>query len=78
MSEAVAWSQQEYAARDLQLVPVGAAADPIRAVLTRLIDRELVLVEVDRYAPPEPGAEAVDAEVRGVRARFVDNATGFV
>jgi hypothetical protein len=58
------------AARDLQLVPVDPGADPIRAVLTRLIDRELVLVEVDRYAPPEPSAAAVDAEVQRVRARF--------
>ena len=52
------------AARDLRLVTVDAGADPIRAVLTKLIDRELVLVEVDRYAPPEPGADAVDAEVQ--------------
>jgi len=59
------------AARDLRLVTVdAAAADPIRDVLTRLIDRELVLVEVDRYAPPEPGSDAVDAEMERVRARF--------
>jgi hypothetical protein len=58
------------AARDLGLVPPGDAADPIRAILTKLIDRELILAEVDRYAPPEPGADAVDAEVRIVRARF--------
>src|SRR5437588_8159692 len=37
------------AARDLGLVtPEGA--DPIRGVLARLIDRELVLAEVERYA----------------------------
>ena len=46
------------------------AADPVRAVLTKLIDRELMLAEVDRYAPPEPTAEAVDREVQRVRARF--------
>ncbi len=62
------------AARDLQLVPLGAATDPIRDVLTRLVDRELVLVEVDRYAPPEPTAEAVDGEVQRVRARFATQA----
>ena len=61
------------AARDLQLVPVEAGADPIRSVLTTLIDRELVLVEVDRYAPPEPSAAAVDAEVQRVRARFASD-----
>jgi hypothetical protein len=59
------------AARDLMLVPADPrAADPVRDVLTKLIDRELVLVEVDRYAPPEPAADAVDREVQRVRARF--------
>jgi hypothetical protein len=58
------------AARDLGLVPAPAAGDPVRAILSRLIDRELILAEVDRYAPPEPAVEAVDAELRGVRARF--------
>jgi hypothetical protein len=58
------------AARDLRLVPPEAGPDPIRPVLTKLIDRELVLAEVERYAPPEPTAEAVDVEVRRVRARF--------
>src|SRR5262249_7048056 len=62
------------AARDLRLVPIDAGGDPIRGVLTRLIDRELVLVEVDRYAPPEPSAVAVDAELQGVRERFASDA----
>jgi len=39
-------------------------------VLSKLIDRELVLAEVERYSPPEPNAEAVDAEIAAVRARF--------
>jgi SurA N-terminal domain len=58
------------AARDLGLVSAEAAADPVRAVLSKLIDRELILAEADRYAPPEPDAEAVDREVQRVRARF--------
>jgi hypothetical protein len=58
------------AARDFGLVSPGNAADPIRAVLSRLIDRELILAEVDRYAPPEPGADAVDRDLRAVRSRF--------
>ena len=58
------------AARDLGLVSVDAAADPVRAVLSKLIDRELILAEADRYAPPEPDAEAVDREMERVRARF--------
>jgi hypothetical protein len=58
------------AARDLGLQSVDNAADPVRAVLSKLIDRELVLAEVDRYAPPEPTADAVDREVERIRARF--------
>jgi hypothetical protein len=58
------------AAIDLGLQTPDAAADPVRAVLTKLIDRELVIAEVERYAPPEPAAEAVDAEVQRVRQRF--------
>src|SRR5688572_16286271 len=48
------------AARDLGLIVPGEAADPSREILSRLIDRALVLAEVDRYAPPEPEAAAVD------------------
>lgn len=58
------------AARDLGLVAPGDAADPIRAVLTQLIDRELQLAEVERYAPMEPTADEVDREAQIVRARF--------
>jgi hypothetical protein len=60
------------AARDLGLVTVAASADPIRAILSTLIDRSLVLAEVDRYAPPEPDAASIDREVEAVRARFSD------
>ena len=62
------------AARDLRLVPPEQTADPVRAILSKLIDRELVLAEVERYAPPEPTADAVDVEVRRVRARFDSDA----
>ena len=58
------------AAVDLRLQTSDGAADPVRAVLTKLIDRELILTEVDRYAPPEPTADAVDREVQRVRGRF--------
>src|SRR5882672_5890635 len=58
------------AARDLGLESADGAADSVRAILIRLIDRELMLAEVDRYGPPEPTAEAVDREVEQVRARF--------
>jgi hypothetical protein len=58
------------AALDLHLQIADGAADPVRAVLTKLIDRELILTEVDRYAPPEPTSDAVDREVQRVRALF--------
>jgi hypothetical protein len=58
------------AANDLGLQSTDGAADPIRAILTKLIDRELVLAEVDRYAPTEPTTDAVDREVQRVRQRF--------
>ena len=58
------------AARDLGLVPAGATSDPIRAALSTLIDRALILAEVDRFGPPEPSADMVDREVEQVRARF--------
>jgi hypothetical protein len=63
------------AAHDFGLVIVApGAADPIRAALTQLIDRELMLAEVDRYAPPEPSPEAIAEGLRIVRQRFVDDA----
>jgi len=58
------------AARDLGFVHPPPDADPVGAVLSALIDRDLVLAEVDRYAPPEPSAPAVDRGVAEVRARF--------
>jgi hypothetical protein len=58
------------AAFDLGLVTVEQVDDPIGAALARLIDRQLILAEVDRYAPPEPTVEAVDRELQAVRAKF--------
>ena len=59
------------AAREFGLVSFdSSAADADREVLARLIDRALVLAEVDRFAPPEPDASSVDQQVANVRARF--------
>jgi hypothetical protein len=59
------------AAREFGLVPFDSSApDADRTVLARLIDRALVLDEVDRFAPPEPEAASVDEQVAAVRARF--------
>lgn len=57
------------AALDLALVPAPQNGDPIAGVLERLIERELMLIEVDRYAPPPPAPEAVDARWEALRAR---------
>ena len=58
------------AARELGLVSAGAAPDPTREILSQLIDRALVLTEVERYAPPEPETADVDKALREVHERF--------
>ena len=45
-------------------------ADPVGAVLIRLIDRELMLREVQRYLPPEPAKTDVEQRLGRVRSRF--------
>ncbi len=44
-------------------------ADPIAAVLDRLIERQLILAEVDRYAPPDPAEADIDRHVSEIRAQ---------
>ncbi len=56
----------------LGLETVSAGDDPVRAVLDTLIERQLMLVEVERYAPPEPSAESIDARLKIVRSRAPD------
>jgi len=58
------------AARELALYAPSPAADPIRGMLLTLIDRALVLTETERYAPPEPPADAIQREVDVIRGRF--------
>lgn len=58
------------AASKLGLVAVEGAGELTSAVLSRLVDRQLILAEVDRYAPPEPTTDAVDRERQRTRARF--------
>jgi hypothetical protein len=57
------------AARTFGFVTV-EGADPDGQALARLIDRALILAEVERFAPPEPEAAAVDMGVAAVRQRF--------
>jgi hypothetical protein len=44
----------------------------VAAVLDRLMERRLVLAEVDRYAPPDPAAPDVERAFEAVRARVGD------
>jgi hypothetical protein len=60
------------AALRFALVPADISDDPIQAGLRRLIERRLMLAEVERYAPPEPAASTVDARLAAVKARFKD------
>jgi hypothetical protein len=53
----------------LNLVPSAGAPDPASAVLERLIERQLILSEVDRYAPPDPAQADIDRHVADIRSR---------
>jgi len=53
----------------LGLAPQPATPDTVTAPLDSLIERRLVLEEVDRYAPPEPADADVDRRLAEVRAR---------
>jgi hypothetical protein len=50
--------------------PQSAGVDPIQAALDQLIDRELVLAEVNRYAPPEPPEAEIESRTAAIHARF--------
>jgi hypothetical protein len=58
------------AATALGLIDIGKPADPVDAAATALVERELVLREVQRYAPPEPSPSAIAARVETLRQRF--------
>ena len=55
------------AALALGLVDDGKAT--VAEATARLIDRELILREVQRYAPPAPEPSAVEARLAGIRKR---------
>ena len=58
------------AASALGLVPADNSDDRTGAVLARLINRQLILGEVDRYAPTEPTNEGIEQELQSIRSRF--------
>ena len=47
----------------------GDAADPTAAALDRLIERQLILAEVDRYAPPDPAEADIDRHLSDLRSQ---------
>ncbi len=57
------------AAVRLGLVPATGAPDPSAAALDALIERRLILSEVDRYAPPDPSDAEIDRHVADIRSR---------
>jgi hypothetical protein len=57
------------AAVQLSLVPGAAAADPVAGALDSLIERRLILEEVDRYAPPDPADADIDRRLSEIRTR---------
>jgi hypothetical protein len=70
VSGAVIMQSDVLAAFDLGVVDPGTTDDPMAAVLSQLIDRQLILAEVDRYVPPEPSPDAIERAAQQVRARF--------
>lgn len=52
------------------LVAADSPADVMTASLDRLIDRLVILSEVERYAPPEPDPAAIREGVAAIRARL--------
>lgn len=59
-----------HAALQLGLVEVPESGNRIGAALDRLIDRQLMINEVNRYAPPEPRASEVEAGLAQIAARY--------
>ena len=57
-----------------QLGLLDANLSPGDNTLQRLVDRELILREVQRYGPPVPAESAVDAKLDDIRKRFPDAA----
>src|SRR3954468_15334767 len=53
----------------LGLVPSGTGPDVTAAALDRLIERQLILSEVDRYAPPDPPEAEIERHVSDIRLR---------
>ncbi len=62
------------AARTFGLVDLPPGVDALNAVLQKLIDRDLILDEVEHYSPPEPDPAAIDRRMVAIRGRFPSQA----
>ncbi len=57
------------AAMQLGLVPTAGAGDPVAATVDALVERRLMLEEVDRYAPPDPPEAEITRRFEDIRTR---------
>ena len=55
-----------------ELLPADVSEDPVAAVMQRLIDRRLMLNEVERYETSALPAAVIDARVAAIQSRFTD------
>lgn len=55
---------------EFKLVVPGKGGDPVAEALDYLVNRELMLSEVERYSAPSPDAAAVRTRMASVRAAF--------
>jgi len=69
----ITWSDTR-AAIDLGLIERGASPDRIGDAVAALVDRALILREVQRYAAAPPSESAVDARLAAMATRFADAA----
>jgi len=63
------------AAMQIGLVTVPPSTDAVIATVDALVERRLILEEVDRYAPPEPAEADIDRRVADIRTRLGDRLT---
>lgn len=54
----------------IELGLVDGATSSVTEMTNRLVDRELILREVQRYAPPAPADSAIDARLIEISQRF--------
>jgi hypothetical protein len=58
------------AAMQLGVVSVPSSTDAVAATVDALVERQLILEEVERYAPPEPADVEIDRRVAEIRTRL--------